>query len=104
MVNSIWGKVIWYENRGTRKKPKLSKAKPIEVQWTGKPPKPAWNWWNPKQKELVTQWRTTPIVVDWDKDGLMDLVMLDHEGYFAFFKRKKPNGQASVAAWYSVCL
>ena len=28
------------------------------------------------------------MVVDWDKDGLNDLVVLDHEGYLAFFKRQ----------------
>ncbi len=89
IVNSIWGKVVWYRNIGTRKQPKLAPAQPIEVQWKGKAPKPAWNWWNPKGNELVTQWRTTPVVVDWNKDGLNDLIMLDHEGYLAFFRRKR---------------
>ncbi len=89
VVNSIWGKLIWFRNIGTRNKPKLAKAVPIEVQWKGKAPKPAWNWWSPKGNELVTQWRTTPEVVDWNRDGLNDLVMLDHEGYLAFFQRKR---------------
>lgn len=89
IVNSIWGKVIWYENIGTRTEPKLSKAKPIEVEWEDKVPKPEWNWWNPKDNELVTQWRTTPFVIDWTNDGLNDLIMLDHEGYFALFPREK---------------
>ncbi len=89
VVNSIWGKVIWYENTGLRKRPTLAAAKPVKVQWSGAPPKPAWNWWNPAPHELATQWRTTPLVVDWNEDGLNDLVMLDHEGYLAFFKRQK---------------
>ena len=38
-------------------------------------------------KELVTQWRTTPVAIDWTRDGLTDLVMLDHEGYLALFRR-----------------
>jgi hypothetical protein len=89
VVNSIWGKVVWYRNVGTRRAPKLASARPIEVDWPGAPPKPAWNWWNPKPGELATQWRTTPVVVDWDRDGLNDLVMLDHEGYLAWFPRQR---------------
>jgi hypothetical protein len=89
IVNSIWGKVLWYKNIGTRQKPQLTAAQSIEVQWPGKPPKPAWNWWQPDGKSLATQWRTTPVVIDYDKDGLNDLIMLDHEGYLALFQRAK---------------
>ena len=56
-------------------------------------PKPAWNWWDPAPSELATQWRTTPVVIDLDEDGLNDLVMLDHEGYLAFFHRKRLDDQ-----------
>jgi hypothetical protein len=89
VVNSIWGKVLWYENVGTRRKPSLTATKPIEVEWTGKPPKPAWNWWEPEGNALATQWRTTPAVIDYDEDGLNDLVMLDYEGYLTLFRRAK---------------
>ena len=89
VVNSIWGKIVWYRNEGTRKEPKLAAAQPIEVEWQGAPPKPAWNWWNPGPKELATQWRTTPVVIDLDSDGLNDLVMLDHEGYLSFYRRQR---------------
>ncbi len=93
IVNSIWGKVVWYRNNGTRTEPKLAAAEPIRVQWDGQPPKPAWNWWDPEKDELVTQWRTTPNVVDWDGDELHDLVMLDHDGYLAWFRRQRVDGQ-----------
>lgn len=93
IVNSIWGKIIWHRNTGTAKHPKLTAAQPIEVEWPGAAPKPAWVWWEPKGKELVTQWRTTPVTVDWNKDGLMDLVMLDQEGYLSFFERAKKDGK-----------
>lgn len=93
VVNSVWGEVIWFENTGTRRQPKLSPAKPIEVAWNSKTPKPAWNWWSPKEKGLVTQWRTTPVAVDWNNDGLTDLVMLDHEGYLALYRREKREGK-----------
>ena len=87
VLNSIWGKVLWYRNSGTTALPRLEPAQPIEVEWTGATPKPAWTWWKPEGKQLATQWRTTPVVVDWTGDGLNDLVMLDHEGYLALFER-----------------
>lgn len=59
-------------------------------------PKPKWNWWSPKDKELVTQWRTTPCVLDWNKDGLNDLVMLDTEGYLAFYERFKDGNKLKL--------
>ena len=89
VINSIWGKVLWYRNIGTRQEPKLAAAQPIVVQWPATPPKPAWLWWNPEDNHLVTQWRTTPAVIDLNEDGLNDLVMLDHEGYLAFFERRR---------------
>jgi len=89
VVNSIWGKVVWFRNVGTRTNPKLSAQQPLEVQWPGEAPKPAWFWWTPEGKNLVTQWRTTPVVIDLNNDKLNDLVMLDHEGYLALFERTK---------------
>jgi len=91
VCNSIWGKVHWYRNVGTRKAPKLAAAKPVEVDWKGKQPALAWGWMKPEGKALLTQWRTTPVLVDFDKDGLLDLVMLDHEGYLSLFKRTADN-------------
>jgi hypothetical protein len=89
IVNDIWGEVIWYRNTGTRQQPVLAAAKPVEVEWRGAPPKPEWTWWTPKGKQLVTQWRTTPRVIDWDRDGLPDLVMLNHQGYLVLFRRTR---------------
>jgi predicted neuraminidase len=93
LVNSILGKVVWYRNVGTRKEPKLAAAAPIEVEWQGAQPELAWGWMKPQGKALLTQWRTTPVAVDWNKDSLMDLVMLDQEGYLAFFERAKVDGK-----------
>ncbi len=89
MTNSIWGKVVWYRNVGTRTAPRLAAAQPVRVAWPAKPPKPAWNWWDPSDGELATQWRTTPNIVDWNNDGLHDLVMLDHEGFLTLFRRQR---------------
>lgn len=93
MINSIWGEILWYRNIGTRTAPKLAAAATVDVVWPGMPPKPAWNWWNPRGKQLVTQWRTTPDMVDFNDDGLIDLVMLDHEGYLAFFARRRQGNK-----------
>lgn len=93
VVNSIWGKIIWYRNIGVPGKPLLDDARAIHVDWPGKAPKPAWNWWDPVGDELVTQWRTTPVAVDWNQDSLMDLVMLDHEGELALFERKQKRDE-----------
>jgi len=89
LTNGIWGRITFFKNIGTRTSPRLAAGQPVEVVWPGKTPKPAWNWWQPKGRELVTQWRTTPTIIDWNKDGLPDLVMLDHEGYLAFFERRR---------------
>ena len=89
VTNSIWGKVVWFENTGSENAALLAPAQPITVEWEGPTPKPEWTWWNPQGDELVTQWRTTPVVCDWNKDQLNDLVMLDHEGYLAFFERQE---------------
>ena len=96
VVNSIWGKIVWYKNIGTSGKPQLAPSQPVQILWSGKPLKPEWNWWNPDSSELVTQWRTTPCVMDLNHDGLNDLVMLDHEGYLAFFERIRKGGQLFV--------
>jgi hypothetical protein len=87
VVNSIWGEVIWYENAGTKSAPRLKGAQLVTVEWPARPRLPDWTWWHPKGKQLVTQWRTTPVVVDFTGDGLNDLVMLDQEGYLALFER-----------------
>jgi len=96
LVNSIWGKIIWFKNIGTKTNPKLTSSKPIEVEWNGENQKPAWYWWEPEGNNLVTQWRTTPVIFDWNEDGLNDLIMLDHEGYLAFFERIKEDGELKL--------
>lgn len=93
LTNTILGKILWFENIGTASEPKLAAAKPIQVDWKGATPKPAWNWWNPEPGELVTQWRCTPYVIDLDGDGINDLVTVDHEGYLAFFRQVERDGK-----------
>ncbi len=89
VVNSIWGKVVWYRNVGTREKPQLEAAiTPFTMTEKDEdlPMRPDWNWWEPEEGELVTQWRTTPVAVDWTEDGKLDLVVLDADGYLTLFE------------------
>ena len=39
IVNSIWGKVLWYENIGEKGDPVLSGEKPVKVKWPAPAPK-----------------------------------------------------------------
>lgn len=93
LVNSIWGRVLWYRNALGAGTTRLEGARPVEIAWEGEVQRPAWTWWSPGSDELATQWRTTPVAIDWDEDGLCDLVMLDAEGYLAFFPRALRGGR-----------
>ncbi len=97
MMNDIWGHVRIYRNPGRKGTLDLEKPQPIEVEWKGANPELAWGWEKPKGKELLTQWRTRALMHDWNKDGLMDLIVLDQEGYLAWFERfKNPSGKLSL--------
>lgn len=99
VFNSIWGKVEWLKNLGPRAAPRLAAPEPIEVEWPDDSrPKPAWNWWTPAGRQLVTQWRTTPLVHDFNRDGLPDLAMLDPEGFLAFYERFERDGRRELKA------
>ena len=103
MGNNIRGEVCWWRNIGTRRQPRLDFAQRVEVEWNGPQPELGWGWLRPalqkNPKDLLTQWRTTPVMVDWNRDGLMDLVMLDQDGYLAFFERARAaDGRLVVKA------
>lgn len=89
IYNSILGRVSWLKNVGTRTDPKLAAPQPIEVEWDGTQPHLKWGWLRPEGNALLTQWRTTPVVYDFNNDGLVDLAMLDQEGYLAYFERSQ---------------
>ncbi|QHI69046.1 LamG-like jellyroll fold domain-containing protein [Tichowtungia aerotolerans] len=99
VANDVWGRVHWYRNVGTAEAPVLAAAQNITVDWTnGVAVKPDWIWWEPQDRQLVTQWRTTPFVCDLNGDGLNDLVMLDHEAYLAFYERYDADGEYKLKA------
>ena len=96
ILNSILGEVVWLKNIGTRSQPKLDNPKSIEVEWVEPQPHLAWGWKMPRSKALLTQWRTTPVVHDFNADGLVDLAMLDQEGYLSFFERFTDRGEMKL--------
>ena len=103
MLNNIWGKIIILRNIGTKTSPKLGPPEGVEAEWDGPQPKLAWGWFQadrtPNDREIVTQWRTTPVMHDMDGDGLNDLVLVDTEGYLALFKRfRRADGTLALKA------
>ncbi|MCA9179387.1 MAG: exo-alpha-sialidase [Planctomycetales bacterium] len=42
---------------------------------------PSWYWWQTLAGDALTQWRTTPLAIEFDGEPGLDLVMLDQEGY-----------------------
>ena len=103
MCNSIFGDIVWFRNPGPAEAGKpvleLEAPRPVEVDWEGPQPAQAWGWRKPQGRALLTQWRTTPVVTDWNGDGLADLVVLDTEGYLALFERTRgPRGELRVKA------
>ncbi|MCY2985329.1 MAG: VCBS repeat-containing protein [Planctomycetota bacterium] len=98
IFNSILGRVEWLRNTGSRTAPKFSPPQSIDVEWDTDQPKLAWGWLRPHGKELLTQWRTTPAIFDFNDDGLLDLAMLDHEGYLAYFERAQMDQRLILKA------
>lgn len=52
---------------------------------------PEWLWWQTPASNTLTQWRTTPLALDFNKDGKLDLVLLDQQGFLTF---RSAAGQA----------
>lgn len=52
---------------------------------------PSWYWWQRPSNATLTQWRTTPLAVDFDGDEKLDLVMLDQQGFLTL----RPSGKSA---------
>ncbi|MEZ5325144.1 MAG: exo-alpha-sialidase [Verrucomicrobiales bacterium] len=82
LVNSIWPKLQLLRNteRGLTQEP---------LPFWSKEAPPAFYWWQTLAENLQTQWRTTPLASDFDRDGQLDLVILDQEGYLTCQSRAR---------------
>jgi hypothetical protein len=91
MVSTITGNIYWLKNLGGNpgELPLLSEARPVKVDWgENTPEKPSWNWWDPKDDELVVQWRCTPLMVVLPGEERPSLVSVDTEGYLAVYRQR----------------
>jgi hypothetical protein len=93
LANEHNGNIVFFKNTGSKTAPTLAAPQPLEVAWEGEPLRPAWVPGVAEGNELLAPWRTSPLIMDFNDDGLNDLVMLDHEGYLAVYPRKKVNSQ-----------
>ncbi len=55
----------------------------VDMPFSGQQPElsPRWYWDQRASRSQLSSWRTTPYATDFNDDGLLDLVMLDQEGY-----------------------
>ncbi len=57
---------------------------------------PEWLWWQTPASDTLTQWRTTPVAIDFDQDQKLDLVMLDQQGYLTLRSAAGPAQRVFV--------
>jgi predicted neuraminidase len=81
VYNSILGRIGLL--RGTDN-PTLVERAAFDTGIRELPPK--WYWWQSPQSDTLTQWRTTPLALDFTGDGHLDLVGLDQQGYLTLRK------------------
>ena len=74
VYNSIWSRLGMLINEGGKFTQSEFDSGVSELP-------PRWYWWQTKSASALTQWRTTPLAIDFDEDHTIDLVMLDQEGY-----------------------
>ena len=96
MLNGITGDVVVYRGKSKRGGVDMHAAEPVEVEWEGPQPQPKWEWRGDPGKALRAPWRTTAAMIDWNRDGLPDLVGLDYEGYLCLYARAVRDGRRVV--------
>ncbi len=88
LVGCVTGEIYFYENIGTRVHPLLASPKKLTIDWGEREPVfPRGLRYKPDANVLVTQWRCRPLVMDWNGDGLPDLISIDETGLLALYPR-----------------
>ena len=91
LINGIWGQIIRLEKSSGKigSGTSVNNQHAIQRSFTLESQKnPDWFWWNQNESTPTTQWRTTPVAIDWNKDKSMDIVGLDREGYLTLRQQK----------------
>ena len=86
IYNSIWGRIGLLRGTGDP-----LRVEPAVFDTGLREYPPQWAWWQTPSSDALTQWRTTPLVLDFTGDGQLDLVALDQEGYLVL----RPGGGAA---------
>lgn len=94
MCNSVWGRIFWLKNIGKPGEMRYDRPRDVEVEWKdGRQPSLGFGWQRPEltpnPRAILTMWRTTPVMIDWNRDGLTDLVLMDTDGDMAFYERAR---------------
>ncbi|MDQ8193773.1 VCBS repeat-containing protein [Coraliomargarita sp. SDUM461004] len=93
IVSGIDGRHRYFKNIGQKGRPKLTRWEFLEVDWGDKTPQfPDWLNYDLEGHELVTAHRSQPEIIDWDGDGQLDYITLDHTNHLALYR-----GQVSHA-------
>ncbi len=50
---------------------------------------PDWYWWQTSSNAALSQWRTTPLAMDFDGDKKLDLIALDQQGFLTLRSQGK---------------
>jgi hypothetical protein len=95
VVGSEVNRLFWFRNEGTRESPTFGHRQQIEVDGYEDSEEKRQRSHElsmgetayPFQADEAFWWRQKPSVVDWNGNGLADMVAVDGEGYFALYER-----------------
>lgn len=84
VYNSIFGRIGLLRGTGNP-----NRVEPTVFDTGVRELPPKWYWWQAPAGDTLTQWRTTPLALDFSGDGQLDLVALDQEGFLTLRKGGK---------------
>ncbi|MGI9474691.1 MAG: exo-alpha-sialidase [Rubripirellula sp.] len=90
LFNSIWSRV------GLLKGKQDGSVQQVQFPGTNNEFPPPWYWWREDSSEAISQWRTTPVAIDFDGDDALDLVALDQHGFLTLRRKAGPASRIFV--------
>ena len=83
LFNSIWAQIGVLRNDA-------GSLVETDLKYAPRESPPSWYWWQTESNASLTQWRTTPVAVDFDGDGEQDIVALDQQGFLTLRAQAGP--------------